>query len=172
MRRRIMRPVVDLPQPDSPTRPSVSPGITSNETPSTARTTPAGLPNTPFLIGKVLGEVADGEQRLDGSDGCDGVARRCGAVMRRAATTSGSCVSRAALRARRRDGSATRGRRRSDRAADARSRSAPTRTGSDRGSGSRSATPSAAARCRESSRAARARGRPAASRSSSPSVYG
>jgi hypothetical protein len=38
-RLRIARAVVDLPQPDSPTRPSVSPGETENETPSTARTT-------------------------------------------------------------------------------------------------------------------------------------
>jgi hypothetical protein len=31
------RPRVDLPQPDSPTRPSVVPRLTSSETPSTAR---------------------------------------------------------------------------------------------------------------------------------------
>ena len=37
---RTVRPVVDFPQPDSPTRPSVSPGKTSKETPSTARTAP------------------------------------------------------------------------------------------------------------------------------------
>ena len=30
--------VVDLPQPDSPTRATISPGPTSNDTPSTART--------------------------------------------------------------------------------------------------------------------------------------
>ena len=35
---RIARPVVDLPQPDSPTRPSVSPSRTKNEIPSTAFT--------------------------------------------------------------------------------------------------------------------------------------
>ena len=64
MRRRIIRPVVDLPQPDSPTRPSVSPGITSNDTPSTARTTPAGLPNTPFLIGKCLTRSRTDRERL------------------------------------------------------------------------------------------------------------
>jgi hypothetical protein len=34
-----VRPTVVLPQPDSPTSPSVSPGKTSNESPSTARTT-------------------------------------------------------------------------------------------------------------------------------------
>src|ERR1051325_11075415 len=43
MSRRIIRPVVDLPQPDSPTRPSVSPGMTSNETPLTARTETSGF---------------------------------------------------------------------------------------------------------------------------------
>ena len=32
--------MVDLPQPDSPTRPSVSPLLTSNEMPSTAWTAP------------------------------------------------------------------------------------------------------------------------------------
>src|ERR1019366_5553514 len=31
--------MVDLPQPDSPTRPKVSPAATSKDTPSTARTT-------------------------------------------------------------------------------------------------------------------------------------
>src|SRR6267143_4829351 len=34
------RPVVDLPQPDSPTRPSVSPFSTKKSMPSTARTAP------------------------------------------------------------------------------------------------------------------------------------
>src|SRR5713226_334235 len=37
---RIARPVVDLPQPDSPTRPSVSPRSTKKSIPSTARTAP------------------------------------------------------------------------------------------------------------------------------------
>jgi hypothetical protein len=36
--RRMQRPVVDLPQPDSPTRPRVSPGAMSKLTPSTACT--------------------------------------------------------------------------------------------------------------------------------------
>ncbi len=36
----IDRPVIVLPQPDSPTRPTVSPGSTAKLTPSTARTTP------------------------------------------------------------------------------------------------------------------------------------
>ena len=34
--RMIMRPVVDLPEPDSPTSPSVSPLFTEKSTPSTA----------------------------------------------------------------------------------------------------------------------------------------
>ncbi len=44
--------MVDLPQPDSPTMPSVSPGCTSKETPSTARTTPPPRPNRPAFSGK------------------------------------------------------------------------------------------------------------------------
>src|SRR6185369_11318752 len=39
IKRSRQRPTVDLPQPDSPTRPSVSPAKISNDTPSTARTT-------------------------------------------------------------------------------------------------------------------------------------
>src|SRR5215204_2731653 len=39
IKRSRQRPTVDLPQPDSPTRPKVSPAKISNETPSTARTT-------------------------------------------------------------------------------------------------------------------------------------
>jgi hypothetical protein len=38
--RMISRAVVDLPQPDSPTMPSVSPFRTSKDTPSTACTAP------------------------------------------------------------------------------------------------------------------------------------
>jgi hypothetical protein len=38
-------PSVDFPQPDSPTMPSVSPGVTSNDTPSSARTAPVFMPN-------------------------------------------------------------------------------------------------------------------------------
>ena len=52
-RRMIARPVVDLPQPDSPTRPSVSPRFMVNETPSTARTSPMWRwMIRPSLIGK------------------------------------------------------------------------------------------------------------------------
>ena len=46
------RPSVDLPQPDSPTNPSVSPLRTSKLTPSTART--ACPPKRPVPIGKCL----------------------------------------------------------------------------------------------------------------------
>src|SRR3954454_12621405 len=41
---RTPRPSVDFPQPDSPTRPSVSPRLMSNDTPSTARTAPRAVP--------------------------------------------------------------------------------------------------------------------------------
>src|SRR4051794_40788327 len=42
-RRMIESAVTLLPQPDSPTMPSVSPGETSNDTPSTARVTPSSV---------------------------------------------------------------------------------------------------------------------------------
>lgn len=45
--RTAMRASVDLPHPDSPTRPSVSPRRTESDTPSTARTSPRTLPSTP-----------------------------------------------------------------------------------------------------------------------------
>ncbi len=41
MRRRIESDVTLLPQPDSPTTASVSPGYTAKDTPSTARTMPS-----------------------------------------------------------------------------------------------------------------------------------
>ena len=71
-------------------------------------------------------------------------------------------------RALRRDGSATRARRRSDRAADAPSRTDPTRTGSGRESGSRSARPLEEERFPEWSRDGRAFRRRAASRATIP----
>src|ERR1700712_5003492 len=46
------RPAVDLPQPDSPTRPSVSPWRTCRSMPSTARTAPTCRLNRPLVIGK------------------------------------------------------------------------------------------------------------------------
>ncbi len=50
--RTMARPMVVLPDPDSPTRPSVSPRSIVNETPSTARTQPVRLRMTPVRIGK------------------------------------------------------------------------------------------------------------------------
>ncbi len=52
-RRRMTLPSVVLPQPDSPTRPSVSPSVTVKLTPSTARTAPSLLmPMRPPRISK------------------------------------------------------------------------------------------------------------------------
>ena len=48
---RTQRPVVVLPQPDSPTRPSVSPRRIVKLTPSTARTTPTCRPKKPLETG-------------------------------------------------------------------------------------------------------------------------
>ena len=48
------RPGVDLPQPDSPTSPSVSPRTTVKSTPATACTWPTVRLNSPALIGKSL----------------------------------------------------------------------------------------------------------------------
>ncbi len=45
IRRRMESAVTDLPQPDSPTMPRVSPRASSNDTPSTARTTPSSVLN-------------------------------------------------------------------------------------------------------------------------------
>src|SRR5688572_15496683 len=50
--RNTARPVVVLPEPDSPTTPSVSPRLTQKLTPSTALTWPTVLLNRPLLIGK------------------------------------------------------------------------------------------------------------------------
>src|SRR5581483_10241522 len=55
MRRKMRRPRVLLPEPDSPTSPNVSPGSMLNETSSTARTSPfAPPPKTDSPSGKVL----------------------------------------------------------------------------------------------------------------------
>src|SRR5215510_3515461 len=54
IRRRMHRPVVDLPQPDSPTSPSVSPALISKEMPSTACTRATSREKRPPLIGKCL----------------------------------------------------------------------------------------------------------------------
>src|SRR5713101_120593 len=50
--RRIDRPVVDFPQPDSPTSPSVSPFMMSKDTSSTACTRATSRENKPPRIGK------------------------------------------------------------------------------------------------------------------------
>src|ERR1700730_9337153 len=47
------RPTVVLPQPDSPTTPSVSPSLSVNETPSTARTSPVFLSSRPPNTGNL-----------------------------------------------------------------------------------------------------------------------
>src|SRR5450432_3609571 len=52
IRRSRQRPVVDLPQPDSPTSPSVSPRMSSKLTPATACTWSVSRPNSPLLTGK------------------------------------------------------------------------------------------------------------------------
>src|SRR6266850_4181638 len=46
--RMTLKAVTDFPHPDSPTMPSVSPALSSNETPSTAFTTPSGVKNWVF----------------------------------------------------------------------------------------------------------------------------
>src|SRR5205085_1185532 len=51
-RRTMVRPRVDLPHPDSPTRPSVSPSLTTNETSSTACTRATSRWRMPARIGK------------------------------------------------------------------------------------------------------------------------
>src|SRR5262245_6884988 len=50
----IMRAAVDLPHPDSPTMPSVSPARTEKEMPLTAKTEPNRRPNMPRRTGKCL----------------------------------------------------------------------------------------------------------------------
>ncbi len=47
----MLRPVVVLPQPLSPTRPSTSPARTVNDTPSTAFTYPVTRENSPLRMG-------------------------------------------------------------------------------------------------------------------------
>ena len=49
-----MRPIVVLPQPDSPTRPSVSPLRMSKDTPATALTVPTLRCSIPLVTGKSL----------------------------------------------------------------------------------------------------------------------
>src|SRR3954451_8712089 len=55
------RPSVDLPHPDSPTRPSVSPGARSKLTPSTARMAPRVVPyQTRTSRAEITGSPAGG----------------------------------------------------------------------------------------------------------------
>ena len=58
----IVRPSVVLPQPDSPTTPSVSPGRTVRSTPSTARTCPTVCLKSTGLDREVLDEPFDAEK--------------------------------------------------------------------------------------------------------------
>ena len=63
-RRSTSRPVVDLPHPDSPTRPTVSRRSSVRLTPSTACTTPCSTPpEVAALDGEVLDQVLDLEHR-------------------------------------------------------------------------------------------------------------
>ena len=62
--RRMERPTVVFPQPDSPTKPRVSPVRAFSETPSTACTLPTLRRNTPPPDGKVHFQVIDFQQVL------------------------------------------------------------------------------------------------------------
>ena len=69
--------VVVLPQPDSPTRLTVSPGRIARLTPSTARTEPTVLRSRPALIGKWTFRVLHlQERRLGGPRGREGAGGR------------------------------------------------------------------------------------------------
>ena len=54
-----MRPIVVLPQPDSPTRPKVSPEPISNETSETAWTEPMERCRMPEVTGNSFDQVLD-----------------------------------------------------------------------------------------------------------------
>ena len=95
------RPAVVLPQPDSPTRPSVSPGAMSNEMPSTARTAPLTRAKSPVLMGKCLVRL-----RTESSGAAASVMRVRPVLRRRAgacgvARRSGSAAEMTARRVRR-----------------------------------------------------------------------
>ena len=68
--RRIARPSVVLPEPDSPTTPSVSPLRTSMLTPSTALMWPTILRSTPRLIGNQT--FRSSVSTTTGASGCGG----------------------------------------------------------------------------------------------------
>ena len=77
--------VVVLPQPDSPTTPSVRPLSMANETSSTARTTPRLPPNRPRRAVEMLGETRGFEHRHQAAPLCIAGAR---------AASSARCVRR------------------------------------------------------------------------------
>ena len=68
--RRIARPSVVLPEPDSPTMPSVSPLRTAMLTPSTALMCPTVLRSTPRLIGNQT--FRSSVSTTTGASGCSG----------------------------------------------------------------------------------------------------
>ena len=68
--RRIARPSVVLPEPDSPTTPSVSPLRISMLMPSTALMWPTTLRSTPRLIGNQTFKLSVGT--TTGASGCGG----------------------------------------------------------------------------------------------------
>ena len=68
MARRMQRAVVVLPQPLSPTRPSVSPSSMWKSTPSTARTWPTVRFRKPFRIGKSFCSPDDPQEAARGGD--------------------------------------------------------------------------------------------------------
>src|SRR6266516_7937770 len=75
----ITRPMVDFPQPDSPTSPSVSPRRSVNETPSTAFTAPTWrLKKTPRRIRKCL-RTWSTRSSASGSSSAAGFGVSCGA---------------------------------------------------------------------------------------------
>ena len=80
--RRMQRPVVDLPEPDSPTRPSVSPGAMSKLTPSTACTTLASRASRPPPTAKFLARS---------------LTRSSGSVIARRISSAGSSSTQATL---------------------------------------------------------------------------
>jgi hypothetical protein len=62
---RIVRPRVDLPQPDSPTRPSASPWVSVKLTPSTALTVPdLAAEEDALLYREMRPQIADFQERF------------------------------------------------------------------------------------------------------------
>ena len=90
-RRRSARPVVDLPDPDSPTSPSVSPVRTARSTPFTARTLAFGTSSPPRDLNETHRDCAS---RM----GSAGVIR-CPPTRSRGCAGSGSSVRRTTARA-------------------------------------------------------------------------